>query len=1077
MKALFRHMVAYSMAVPAVLAVSLWSPPVYAQEHVYNFSIPSQDLKTSLHAFSKISKQQILFEGRSVRGKKAPALIGAYTVRAGIQKLLSGSGLEAHWGKSGVIIIRPIARRASPQRPQTTPNTRPKSSGLATQRASQYPLEDELPQRDIIVTGTRIPKQVSTESAAAVVRINRTDIEESGATELSEILADYPAVTQGLNLANSNTQINAAGVSSVSLRGLGTDRTLTLIDGKRTVSNRITANSVSLSSIPTLFVERVEIITGGASAVYGSDAIAGVINIITRKNFDGLSIKGRTGLSDNHDAQRYNLDALYGSKFVDDRVTFLAGASYEKDAGVMGYQRNRALQSLSYSQAEDANPLNQGLLGITSPSLSSHPVGGRFSVPAMPGAYFYYASDGQLGKSNDIAVYGHDTRPDLQYSTPRTSYLGAAKVTAELGRDLEMFGHIQYAKIKTNTARGGADTASNLTSYGQAGALAVGTIAPSNPFVPDEIESLANGSAIQWNRRFNEVGRYAIRNDRQSWRAWAGLRGKIGENWNWEASYGYGRFRQIQNRVNLLNLQNLNYALQAEYDPAHPGDLNSVRCINAQARENGCVPINIFGAGSISDAGADYIRTTMHLDGLIKQNILQAYMNGEIEALPAGAISVALGVEYRKDWQRSLTDDVTRQGLGSASFIAEYTGAIKAKEIFGEIDIPLLHDLPMAQNLSVNAAARLGSYNIKNVDHIFSYRFGTEWRPVAGLRFRAQYSRAQRAPTVTNLYSPLRDDADNVVDLCNGVTAASSGTIANNCRSIPAIASAIAANGVFSQATTAIEGPSSGNPDLREETADTLTAGLVFTPQAIPNFSMTVDYFKIKVRDAINALNASELLRECLGNIYGITENFFCDAVTRDASGQITRIVNRDLNLNKIGHSGLDIGMDYRFDAPRWLHDSGQFDLRLLYSRNLGFYTEFDGVNGPSFTQRKGEIGAWKNTGQFQLGYKEAGLSLRWKARYIGKAVDSNERLAIAQASGSSPPFLHVGDRVRHDFYASFVIPNYAQRLQLYTGINNAFNSISPFLPSGTVSGSSRNVSGDYDIMGRYFYAGFNAKF
>lgn len=1050
-------------ATALVAATTALAVPAMAQERTYQFSIPAQDLKSSLRALARVSGQQITFEGTALKGKRAPALNGSYTVRDGVARLLTGTGLDASWGRSGILVIR-----AAPKVADTSG-----ASYLAAANAA------EPPRGDIVVTGSRIARQVVTDSPVPIVAVNEEDIQSSGATELSEILADYPAVTPGLNLANSNSQINAAGTSSISLRSLGTDRTLTLIDGRRTVSNRITSSAVSFSTIPTLFVQRVEIITGGASAVYGSDAIAGVVNIITRKKYDGVRVGGRAGISSQGDSQRLNLDLLAGQKLFDDRVSIVLGASYEKESGVMGHQRARALESLSYSQSADSDPANQGDLGINRPARSSSVPGGRFlSSSTAGGGYFYYDANGNLARATSTAVYGWETRPDLQISSPRTSYLAAGSLTADLGGNIELFGQVQYSRIKTASERGGSETASQSDEFGDPSNLVeVGRIPRNNPFVPAEIRALASSSGVQWSRRFNELGRYTTRNDRETWRAWTGLRGEIGDDWKWEISYGYGRFHQDQRRVNLLNLQNLQYALRAEFDPAAPGDLSRVRCIDAAARAAGCVPVNLFGPGSVTPEAADYIRANMQLDGLMRQDTVQGYMSGSLIDLPAGPLSIAFGGEYRRDWQRSVTDEVTRNGFGSASFIAEYEGNVKAKEAFVEVSVPLFSEQTFAHRLSIDAAARYGDYNIRNVGSVFSYRFGGEWAPVEDLRFRAQYARAQRAPTVTNLYSPLRDDADSVVDLCNGVTAASVGTIATNCRSIPGISDQIAANGVFLQNGTGIKGPSAGNPDLKEETANTLSVGAVLTPTFVPGLSLTVDYFKIKVRDAISSLDADELLRECLGNPDGLTDNFFCNEITRDPEGQLVQIINRDLNLNQIVRSGVDVSVDYRFGAPQWLSGTGKFDVRLLYSRLLDFYTVFDGVNGVSRSDSKGQIGSFVNSGQVQFGYRDGGLRLRWKARYTGKAVDSNQRLAIAEAAGSNPPFLRVGDRWRHDFYASFDIPSGSRELRFYTGVNNAFNSVSPFLPSGTVSGGSQNQSGQYDVIGRYVYAGFEAKF
>lgn len=1047
-------MVAAAMAVPAI-----------AQERTYQFSIPAQDMPSSLRAFARTAGQQVTFDKAAVKGKRAPALKGSYTVREGMGRLLAGSGLDASWGRSGVIVVRPLAFQSQP-------------TSVGTQSSAVAAAAPEPEREDIVVTGSRILRSVATDSPVPIVGIDEDDLQSSGATELSEVLTDYPAVTPGLNLANSTNQINASGVSSVSLRSLGSNRTLTLIDGRRTVSNVLTSNSVSLSSIPQLFVSRVEIITGGASAIYGADAVAGVVNIITRDGYSGVRLGGRVGLSSQGDSFRGNLDFLAGERFFDDRLSVMIGGSYEKEAGVMASQRRRSLESVSYSLSADADPANQGDRGINRPALSSTPPGGRFhSSSTAGGGYFYYDANGQLARSTDLAVYGWETRPDLQFSTPRTSYIAAGKVGVELADNVEFFGHVQYSRIETETERGGAETATNSSSYGVLGEFTVGRIARDNPFVPAAMRAVTGSSGIPWRRRFLELGTYTIDNQRETWRGWAGFKGKIADNWKWELSYGYGRFHQDQIRTNLLNYDNLRLALNAEFDPAAPGDLSRVRCVDAAARAAGCVPINIFGPGSITPDAANYVRAGMMLDALVTQNVLQSYVSGNLFDLPAGPVAVAFGGEYRRDWQRSITDEVTRLGFGSASFIAEYEGNIKAREVFAETSIPILADTPFFHRLSLDLAARYGSYNIANVGTMFSYRIGGEWAPVEDVRFRGQYARAQRAPTVTNLYSPQRDDADTVVDVCDGVTAATTGTIASNCRSVAGIADTIATDGVFRQLSTSIEGPSAGNPGLKEETADTLTLGAVFTPRFVPGLSMTVDYFKIKIRDAIGSLDGDELLRECYGNPEGITDNFFCNEITRDPDGQLRRVVNRDLNLNRIQRSGVDVAVDYRFDAPQWLAENGRFDLRLLYSRLLDFKTVFDGVNGVSISNEKGQIGSWRNQGQIQLGYRDGGFRLRWKARYTGKAVDSNERLAIAREAGSNPPFLHVGDRWRHDFFASVEVPAGNRDLRLYAGVNNAFNSISPFLPSGTVSGSSQNIAGEYDVIGRYFYTGFEAKF
>ena len=1061
-----------SVSVTAV-AFACVSAPIMAQDRAFQFSIPSQDLRASLRTLSRLTRQQIVFDGTELRGKKALALSGSYTVREGVERLLSGTGLTAKWGKTGVIVVRqlsavtPVSSVTAAQDEPSQPNTR-----LAADEPLSRPAETE-----ILVTGSRIQRQLSIDSPTPVVIIGMADLQAAGSTELSEILLDYPAVTTDSNLANTTSGINAAGLSTVSLRDLGPNRTLTLIDGRRTVSNQMTRNTVSMSTIPTMFVQRVEIITGGASAVYGTDAVAGVINIITRDKFDGLKIGARAGVSSQGDAQRYNIDALWGTSLFGDRASLVVGASYEKEGGFFASQRPVSLQPTSYAQTADLNPANRGELGINLLDLSSTTPGGRFLTGTTAGGgFFAYDASGRLFRTTDLAQYGYNTREELQIVSPRKSWLAAAKLNVDLGGGIELFAHGQYSNVKTDAFRGHASVAETST-YGVLDEFTVGRIPRANPFAPAAIRALASSAGIQWRRRFNELGGLITKNERETWRGWIGLKGEIDSNWKWELSYGYGRFNQIQTRAGTINLRNLQFALNAEFDPAAPTDLTRVRCVLAAARANGCVPVNVFGQGAISTAAANYIRADMFLDALVTQNTVQGYVSGELFQLPAGPVAIAVGGEFRRDWQRSTTDEVTRLGIGSSSFIAEFTGNIEAKEAFGEISVPLLKDRKFAHELTIEAAARVGNYNITNVGTVFSYRVGGGWAPVQGLKFRAQYAQSQRAPTITNLYSPLRDDAEAVTDLCNGVTAASTGTVALNCRSVPAIAAAITANGTFRQDITAIRGPSQGNPNLKEETAKTLTLGFVLSPSALRGLSLTVDYHHIRVTNAIGALSGTQLLNECYGNSAGLGNNQFCNPITRDPNGQLVQIINQDLNLDKIVRSGIDVGLDYRFNAPDFLSAKGRFDVRLLYSRLLESYTEFTGIAGITRTDGKGEIGSWINQGQFQLGYREGPVSLRWRAMYTGKGVDSNIRLRDATAAGSNPPFLHIGERIRHDLYASFDVKGKGSDMRFYLGIRNAFNSTSPFLPSGTASGGTGNFSGSYDVTGRYFYTGFEAKF
>jgi outer membrane receptor protein involved in Fe transport len=1039
------------IASASVCAVAVATP---ATAQTKSFNVPAQAASTGIPAFASQADIQILVSESATRGKRTRAVKGRMSVDAALKRLVAGSGLRiaSGDGRTYTLASDGSSRRSGGPVAQA-PLTRVDEAAGGESSAGP----------EIIVTGSRIARPI-TDTIAPITAVSSVDMETASATELSEILIDFPAVNSSTNLTNGRDLISASGLSSINLRGLGSNRTLILIDGRRAVSNNLESNSVSTSTIPAFFVDRVEIITGGASAIYGSDAIAGVVNVITPTKFKGLKLGARYGSSivDGGGRETMTFSALAGTKFLDDRGSVIVGATYEKDLGLFVRDRERARRSIEYRA--DTNMIN-------SPALSSSTPGGRFV-----GNSFFYDETG-LRRNFVTAQNGFETRTDpagVSLSLPREIKTLAGKFDFEISDSLDFFAQAQYSNVFSDSFRG-AVTVSNTTIFGLLDERTVGRIPRNNPFVPAAIRAAASSSGVTFARRLSELGSRRVINERETLRAWAGFKGRLFGDWTWEASYGYGRFQQDQDRDNVINLERLQFALNAENDPAVPG---GVRCVGAAARADGCVPINLFGIGSITPEAADYIRGNMKLKGVIRQDVVQAFATGSLFDLPGGPLSVAFGGEYRRDHQRQETDDLTRRNVASSSFVPEFSGSIKAKEGFLEIRAPILADVPFFHRLSLDGAIRLGDYNIRNVGRVFSYRVGGEWAPIDGLRFRGSLARSQRAPDITEVYSPSSDDADNVIDICDNVTATTPGVAATNCRSHPGIAAEIAATGSFQQDSTQIQGPSQGNPTLKEETGDTFTVGAVLTPKAIPGFSLTVDYFNIRVKDAISSLSNSSILEECYLDP-GFPDNDFCKEITRNDDGQLVRILNRQLNLNLLTRSGLDVGLNYAFKAPNWLSDEGRFDFSLNYSRLLKDKLVFQGRDEVVTEDFKGEIGSWVNRGSARLGYRQGGFYVSWRTTYTGRAVDDLDRVAAAKAAGLTDPlFLYIGDRWRHDIYVS-IEPEAIRdpRIKVYAGIRNLTNSVGPFLPTGTNSGSFTNYSGQYDVSGRSFYAGVELKF
>lgn len=919
---------------------------------------------------------------------------------------------------------------------------------------------------EIVVTGSRI-RRAEFEAPVPISAVDREDLESSGFTDLTENIADLPGASFGDTVIGTpNGTIQNAGTASINLRNLGSNRTLTLIDGRRTVSNASNRNVVSLNTIPLDFVERVEVITGAASAVYGSDAVAGVVNIITENNLDGFRTKLRGGSTFDGGGDEYSVSATFGKPFAADRGYLLLSASYEEDEGLFASDRgSRAARNWSFDPSDNE---------ITEPDLSSDIPGGRFR-----GSEFFY-NDAGLQRGFVTAQHGYNDRPLDTLRVPRDAFAIAGKLRFEISESFQPFATVMFTDLDTNFSRApiGARNDTEATVRDPATGLPLlplvrftpGRIPRSSALIPAEILPRVQASGLDFRRRFDEIGLREFINDRDTLRVQAGFNGDFLSDWFYEISYSLGDYKQDQVRTGNINLRDLQRGLDVEADPA----TGQLRCRDAAARAEGCVPVNIFGVGSISPEAADYIRADTFFKSNVEQQVVQAYATGGLLDLPAGRLSLAAGVEYREDSSTLETDDEVRTGYTTASGVPAFDEKITVKEIFAELTIPLLSDKPLVHELAVDIAGRASDYSQRNVGEVFSYRFGLGYSPVEWLRFRAQRGTAQRAPDLAEIYSPPRDDRDNTIDPCNDVTATSTGTLAQNCLAEPGIAAAVAAGGVYEQETDSLNSPNAGNLDLKEETADTLTVGVVLTP--LPGFSLSVDYYRIEIEDAIDAYDAEVILDQCY-NDPGFPNNAFCPEIVRNAqNGQIQQIIQRQQNLNSTTASGIDVRLDYDFDFDAV---PGEFNVSVNWTHEIENETLFTAVGGVlELDDDNGEIDFPQDQVRAQAGYEIGDFSFRWRTRYLGSAVATNERVIRAREDGiGNPLFLKYGDWFRHDIYASFAPQIGGTDVKFYLGVNNIFDDTGPDVPEGATPTAVNGYIPIYGIVGRSGYVGVEMKF
>lgn len=600
----------------------------------------------------------------------------------------------------------------------------------------------------------------------------------------------------------------------------------------------------------------------------------------------------------------------------------------------------------------------------------------------------------------------------------------------------------------------------------------VGRIPRDNPLVPPEIRTGAASSGIDFRRRLDEVGMRDTLNARKTTRIWTGATGNLGSGWSYELTYGYGKYDQEQQRLNGLNLANVKYALDAV------SVSGVVQCRDAAARAAGCVPLNLFGIGSISPEAANYIRLNSIFSAEIEQHDVMGYATGPLFTLPAGAVSLAVGGEYRKESATSGSDAVTLATISNVAAVPSFSGGFNVKEAFAELSIPVLKGVPLFESLSLSMAGRVSDYSQSNVGTVFSYHGGLNWEPVAGLRLRSQYGVAQRAPNISELFSPPRDDTDTVVDICSGITAASTGTVAQNCRSQPGIAATIASAGVFNQSSTSIQSPNTGNLALKEETGTTFTVGGIIAPRALPGFNLSIDYYYIKVKDVISALDNEILLRECYSDASTFSSNPFCTAIIRNqGTGQILQLNQVPRNLDKRAVSGIDVAALYSVPL-RGLGAAGKLALRANWTHALKDETTYQGLNGTEVSSALGQINSPQDVVRFSAQYSNKLWSFGYRALYMGPVISSNERLAAAQAAGiTNPSYMYYPAYWRHDINMSISPRLDGMRWKLTAGINNLFNDAGPDVPSGATPSDANGFIRAYGVVGRTGYVSIQLRF
>lgn len=992
----------------------------------------------------------------------------------------------------------------------------------------------------IIVTGSRI-RRPNLESQVPVVSISGDEFFERGNTSVGDTLNELPALRSTFSQSNSTRFLGTSGLNLLDLRGLGTQRTLVLVNGRRHVGSDVLSNAVSpdTNTFPTDLIERVDVVTGGNSAIYGSDALAGVVNFVLKDSYEGIQLRGQGGISKYGDAGSYYASLLAGKNFADGRGNIAINLEYARQddfyaSGRPNLRQNDAFITVDTDPAgstngSDGTPDALFYRDIRSGTYSN---GGTFLSYLGGASYtpFLFQPDGTLVQQTGIQTgrppvpaylggNGDNFRDGTQFGLTPTLDRYSANLIGRFEVSPGFVPFIEAKYVRTDSL----GNASGPFFTGATGSPRE-RFFTQNPYLNEQAKPIirdyygdyydaagndtpdgipdADQTGFTFLKNAVDLTNREERARRETYRAVLGVRGEFNDGWNYEVSANYGEFREKTAILGNVNLQryllaidavdqglfqngvaNGNVVCRASIDPAARVALEvaadpAYAASQLAADVAACVPVNLFGSGNVTPEARNYLLQDSLAKGKISQFVVSAFMSGDTGKwfeLPGGPVGFAIGAEYRRETANYVQDAATAAGLTFYNAIPLFDPpAFEVKEAYAEIRLPILKDTPFFEELTVSAAARVADYR-GSTGTVFAYNAGLEWAPFRSLRLRGNYSRAVRAPNLADLFTPLGQNFATVVDPCSARNVGTgSSTRAANCTAdgVPA--------GYDYVYTSSIGFLSGGNPDLGEETSDSYTLGGVFTPDFIPGFTFSADYYNITVKDVITAPSAQGILNAC----YDAADlnNQFCALFERAGAGggprgEIPgRILENSLQVVPLNYAKLQVaGIDFEARYDRQIDNFGKISLGGIYTmalKNNSFLSPTD----PGRADRiLGELGDPEHAFNLNASLVSGPFTFGYRARYIGKMsngawenYNSVQGRAPQNDDAFADGFKYYPAVWYHDFRVAFDV---AEKFNFYGGVDNAFDRDPPFGLSGAGGGS-----GIYSNRGRFFYAGFTAK-
>ncbi|MGE4063746.1 MAG: TonB-dependent receptor plug domain-containing protein [Rhodospirillaceae bacterium] len=913
---------------------------------------------------------------------------------------------------------------------------------------------------EIVVTGTRVVRD-GYQAPTPLTVMDAEQIRAAAPANVADFVNELPALAGSVEPQNSNASISSgtAGINALNLRALGTDRTLVLMDGQRSVPSTITG-SVDVNNFPQQLVSRVDVVTGGASAAYGSDALSGVVNFVLDKEFTGLSVEADGGITTYGDDLSWKLGIAYGTPFAGGRGHFLLSGEYANKEGIFGVPRAWAEQGIylinnpAYGTGAGQSTGVPERIIVSGAGISNATYGGIITNTALSGIAF----------NRDGSPYQFQYGP--QRLDPWTVGGQAMSNQANTFNTLDpsdtrqgVFTRVSYdlADYAEVFVQGSWNYSDSEALSGHQYHLGNLLIRADNAFLPQSVRDLAAARGVtQFNvGKFN--GDIPIRgtdNDRITRRVVAGANGSfsaVDADWSWDAYYQYGETRSSENLPAITN--NARYARAIDAVRAPNGTI--VCRVNADATTTNddpqCVPFNIFGEGVVTEAAKQYVLGRPHRNQKFTQHVAAVSFSGEPFSLWAGPVSLAFGAEHRKEAVAGAVPQEYVTGWFVGNYRASF-GSYTVTEGFVETVVPLANGESWAESLDLNAAVRATDYSTSGF--VTTWKVGATYAPMSDIRFRVTRSRDIRAPNLSELFQAGGANTNNIVD-------------------------------PFTNPPTVVQyqGLVSGNPDLQPEKADTWGLGVVVSPGFVPGFTASFDYFNINIKDAIGNVGNQTIVDRCFAG-----DTAYCAAITRgpNASGVvvITQIRSQPFNLVSQQNRGFDVDLSYRTSLDEIVDGwAGNLSLRALATRYLENYRN-DGIAPPteSVGQNSGN-GPPKWRYRLSAGYNLDPVGIILTARGISAGVYDNTNIECqAGCPVSTATNRTVGENdIEGAWYFDlnltyqFLAGDDGDEGEAFLTIKNVLNTDPAVVAQGPAGTSFLSQPANptlYDTLGRTFRAG-----